>query len=62
VRVRTGVEGFDPFVGGGLPEGASVILQGPSGTEKDLFGLQFLAEGLKSGESVVIVLSSESSW
>ena len=60
MRVRTGVGGFDPIVGGGLPQGASVILQGPSGTEKDLFGLQFLAEGLKSGEAVVIVISSQS--
>ena len=60
MRIRTGVEGFDPIVGGGLPEGASVILQGPPGTEKDLFGQQFLAEGLKSGGAVVIVISSQS--
>ena len=60
MRVRTGVEGFDPIVGGGLPEGTSIVLQGPSGNEKDLFGLQFLAEGLRSGEAVVIVVSSQS--
>src|SRR5881397_2995121 len=60
VRVRTGVEGFDPIVGGGVPEGASVVVQGPSGSEKEMFGLQFLAEGLRSGEAVVIVISSTS--
>ncbi|HTD81668.1 MAG TPA: RAD55 family ATPase, partial [Thermoplasmata archaeon] len=60
MRVRTGVEGFDPIVGGGLPEGASVVLQGPAGNEKDLFGLQFLAEGLRSGEALLIVVSSQS--
>src|SRR6266545_3551819 len=60
VRVRTGVDGFDPIVGGGLPEGASVILQGPTGNEKDMFGMQFLAEGLRSGEAVLIVVSSMS--
>ncbi|TLZ65678.1 MAG: hypothetical protein E6K16_02595, partial [Methanobacteriota archaeon] len=60
MRVRTGVEGFDPIVGGGLPEGTSIVLQGPSGNEKDLFGLQFLAEGLRSGEALLIVVSSQS--
>jgi len=60
VRVRTGVEGFDPIVAGGLPEGSSVVLQGPPGNEKDLFGLQFLAEGLRSGEAIVIVIASQS--
>ena len=58
--VRTGVDGFDPIVGGGLPEGASVILQGPPGNEKDMFGLQFLAEGLRSGDAVLIAVSSTS--
>ncbi|TLZ63942.1 MAG: hypothetical protein E6K13_03990, partial [Methanobacteriota archaeon] len=60
MRVRTGVEGFDPIVGGGVPEGASVVVQGPAGSEKETFGLQFLAEGLRSGEAVVIVISSTS--
>ncbi|TLZ56356.1 MAG: hypothetical protein E6K17_04210, partial [Methanobacteriota archaeon] len=60
MRIPTGVEGFDPIVGGGLPGGASVVLQGPSGTEKDLFALQFLAEGLRAGEAVVVAISSQS--
>ena len=60
MRVHTGVEGFDSIVEGGLPEGAGVVLQGPVGEEKDTFALQFLAEGLRSGDAVVIVLSSTS--
>ena len=43
MRVRTGVEGFDTLVAGGLPQGASIVLRGPSGNEKDTFALQFLA-------------------
>ena len=58
MRVRTGVEGFDPLVGGGLPEAVSVVLRGPSGNEKDTFGHQFLAEGLRAGDAVVVVVSS----
>jgi len=45
---------------GGLPEGASVVLQGPPGQEKLLLALTFLAEGLKEGASGLLVLSSQS--
>ncbi|HEY5538836.1 MAG TPA: ATPase domain-containing protein, partial [Thermoplasmata archaeon] len=60
MRIRTGVDGFDSLVDGGLPGGASVVLQGPSGNEKDAFALQFLAEGIRAGEAVAIVVSSTS--
>ncbi|MEK6838719.1 MAG: ATPase domain-containing protein, partial [Candidatus Thermoplasmatota archaeon] len=60
MRVRSGVEGFDALIDGGLPEGTAVILQGPPGTEKDTFAFQFLAEGLRAGEAAVIVVSSTS--
>ncbi|HLB68939.1 MAG TPA: ATPase domain-containing protein, partial [Thermoplasmata archaeon] len=58
MRVRSGVEGFDSLIDGGFPQGASVVLQGPSGTEKDAFAFQFLAEGLRMGDAAVIVVSS----
>src|SRR5213596_3898049 len=48
------------MVGGGLPVGSSVILQGPPGQEKLRFALTFLAEGLKSGGSGLVVVSSQS--
>ena len=60
MRVRTGVEGLDAILGGGLPEAMCVLLQGPPGNEKELIGLQFLAEGLRSGGAVVILLGSRS--
>jgi KaiC/GvpD/RAD55 family RecA-like ATPase len=59
-RLATGIQGFDGMVQGGLPLGSSVILQGPPGQEKLQFALTFLAEGLKSGASGVIVISSQS--
>src|SRR5205814_10569665 len=57
-RLATGISGFDAMVQGGLPAGSSVILQGPPGQEKLRFALTFLAEGLKSGGSGLVVVSS----
>src|SRR3989441_10250800 len=59
-RLRTGIEGFDAMVQGGLPMGSSVVLQGPPGQEKLLFALTFLADGLKAGDSGLVAISSQS--
>jgi len=59
VRVKTGIKGFDELIQGGLPAGSTVVLEGPSGIEKDYFAGEFLAEGLKAGEAVLIVISSK---
>jgi len=48
------------MVQGGLPVGSSVVLQGPPGQEKLRFALTFLAEGLKSGGSGLVITSSQS--
>jgi len=60
MRIKSGVVGFDFLVEGGIPEGACLVLQGPTGNEKDQFALQFAAEGLRNGEGVIFVVSSES--
>src|SRR5439155_1057865 len=59
-RLATGISGFDAVVEGGLPAGSSVVLQGPPGQEKLRFALTFLAEGLKSGASGLVLISSQS--
>src|SRR5712691_6999017 len=59
-RLPTGVPGFAAMVQGGLPVGSGVVLQGPPGQEKLRFALTFLAEGLKSGGSGLVVTSSQS--
>jgi KaiC/GvpD/RAD55 family RecA-like ATPase len=41
-RLRTGIEGLDKLIGGGIPERTSVLLSGGTGTGKTIFGLQFL--------------------
>jgi len=46
-KVRTGIEGFDELVLGGLPRGQSILVTGGTGTGKSTFALQFLYKGAK---------------
>lgn len=56
---RTGIEGFDDLVGGGLPRNCFYLLQGDPGSGKTTFALQFLLEGLRSGERAFYITLSE---
>jgi len=49
-RVKTGVEGFDDIIDGGLPVKSITLVSGPPGSGKSIFSFQFLYEGVKSGE------------
>lgn len=59
--VKTGVPGFDAILGGGLPGGRAYLIDGLPGTGKTTFGLQFLLEGKKSGERVMVISFIETS-
>ncbi len=41
--LRSGIQGFDQLIGGGLPCGSITLLIGPSGSGKTSFGINFLA-------------------
>ncbi len=43
--IKTGIEGFDPLIGGGFKEGKAVLLSGTPGTGKTIFALQYLYNG-----------------
>jgi circadian clock protein KaiC len=58
-RLGSGVPGLDELMGGGIPSGDAVMLAGPAGSGKTTFATQFAAEGLRRGESVVIVVFEE---
>jgi circadian clock protein KaiC len=58
-RLSTGVPRLDEIMGGGIPEGDSLLLAGPSGAGKTVLGLQFIAEGLKHGEPGIIAMFEE---
>jgi circadian clock protein KaiC len=53
-RLSTGVRGLDSMLGGGLPQGYSLLVAGPSGSGKSILAASFLAEGARNGERGVI--------
>src|SRR5690242_8604584 len=59
-RVLTGVAGLDDILQGGLPRGHLYLLEGDPGTGKTTIALQFLLEGIRTGERVIYVTLSES--
>jgi circadian clock protein KaiC len=58
-RLSTGIEKLDDMLGGGIPEGESVLLAGPSGSGKTTIGMQFINEGLKRGEPGIVAIFEE---
>ncbi len=58
-RARTGVEGLDELLDGGLPRTSTTLLQGGTGTGKTLLGLQFLIEGARLGEKGILFTLEE---
>jgi circadian clock protein KaiC len=58
-RVSTGIGGLDELMGGGVPQGDSVLLAGPSGSGKSMMATHFIAEGLRHGEPGVIAVFEE---
>ncbi len=58
-RLSTGVPGLDELMDGGIPEGDAVMIAGPTGTGKSTFGMHFAADGLRSGDAVVVAVFEE---
>jgi len=58
-RLSTGIAKFDELLGGGIPEGDSLLMGGPSGSGKSILGTQFIAEGLKQGEPGIVAIFEE---
>ena len=58
-RLSMGVSGLDEMLGGGIFEGDSCLVAGPSGTGKSALATQFVDEGLRRGESAVIAIFEE---
>jgi circadian clock protein KaiC len=58
-RMGTGVAGLDEITGGGIPAGDVVMITGPAGSGKTTFATQFVAEGLRTGESCVVAVFEE---
>jgi circadian clock protein KaiC len=58
-RLSLGIPELDRMMGGGLREGDSLLVAGPSGTGKSALATQFIAAGLRLGEASVMALFEE---
>jgi circadian clock protein KaiC len=54
-RLQMGIPVLDEMMGGGLPNGYSLLVAGPSGSGKSILAHSFLVQGARSGETGVIV-------
>ncbi len=59
-RISMGCSGLNDILGGGLPINHFYLLEGDPGAGKTTLALQFCAEGLRRGETVLYVTLSES--
>ena len=58
-RLSIGIPELDKMMGGGILEGDSLLVAGPSGTGKSALATQFIAAGLRIGEPGVIAIFEE---
>jgi len=52
-RIRTGTPGLDKMLNGGLPQGHTMLVAGPTGSGKTILATAFLQEGVAEGEKGV---------
>ena len=54
---KTGIQGLDAILGGGIPRGNLILVEGAAGTGKTTFGVEFVYRGAhEEGEPGLIVL------
>jgi circadian clock protein KaiC len=58
-RISIGIPDMDRMLGGGIQEGDSVLVAGPSGTGKSALATQFIADGLRRGEPGIMAIFEE---
>jgi len=58
-RLSVGIPELDKMMGGGILEGDSLLVAGPSGSGKSALATQFIAEGLRNGEPAIMAIFEE---
>ncbi|MEM1542619.1 MAG: KaiC domain-containing protein [Thermoproteota archaeon] len=59
-RLKTGVEGLDLLLQGGIPEGFFVAVTGEPGCGKTIFSIHFINQGVEEGDKCIYVTTEES--
>jgi len=58
-QLSIGIPELDKMLGGGVLEGDSLLVAGPSGTGKSALATHFIADGLRHGEPGIMVIFEE---
>jgi circadian clock protein KaiC len=58
-RLSMGSPELDQMMGGGIPEGDSLLIAGSSGTGKSLLATQFIAAGIREGQPGIVAVFEE---
>jgi circadian clock protein KaiC len=58
-QLSIGIPELDEMLGGGILEGDSMLIAGPSGTGKSALATQFIADGLRRGEPGIMAIFEE---
>ena len=53
-RIKTGCDGLDEILRGGLLEGSATLVEGSAGTGKTTLALQFIMQGVEEGQHGII--------
>ena len=55
--IKTGIPGFDSILSAGIKKNSSILVSGPPGSGKTIFGLQFIYSGAKEFEEPGVYIS-----
>lgn len=59
-QMKTGIQGIDEMLGGGVPRGSILLVSGGPGVGKTIFSLQYMMTAIQRGEPCVYVSLEES--
>lgn len=58
-KIKTGIPGLDDMLGGGLPEGSTMVISGPPGIGKSNLAMQYIYNGIVQSNEPGVYLTIE---